>query len=59
MRKRELERLVRRVAKEQARLQPFLPDIDPHDLNLILSRMLRPLKDRRYFHRRDGNRYVR
>jgi hypothetical protein len=59
VRKRDLERLVRRVAKEQARLQPLLPDIDPHDLNLILTYMLTPLKERRYFHRRDGNRYVR
>jgi hypothetical protein len=59
VRKRDLERLVRRVAKEQARLEPLLPDIDPHDLNMILFRMFLPLKERRYFHRRDGNRYVR
>ena len=49
---KDLSRLVERVAKEQARLQPLLPDIDPHDLRLILSCMLRPLKDRRYFIRR-------
>lgn len=59
MTKRELQRLVKRVAKEQARLQPLLPEVDPHDLNLILSRMLRPPIERRYFIRRVGHRYVR
>lgn len=54
-----LARFVERVATEQARIQPLVPGVDPHDLNLILSRMLRPLEERRYFHRRVGNRYVR
>jgi hypothetical protein len=59
MRKRDLERLVKRVTEEQARLQPLVPQISAHDLNLILSRMLRPPKERRYFHRRRGTSYVR
>src|SRR5437764_292962 len=45
----ELERFVAGVAEEQARLQPLLPDVDPHDLNLILSCMRRPIERRRFF----------
>jgi len=55
----ELERFVERVAKEQARIQPLVPDVDPHDLNLILARLLRAPEQRRYFHRRLGAAYVR
>ncbi len=55
----ELARFVERVAREQARIQPLVPEVDPHDLNLILSRMLRPPEQRRYFHRRIGHAYVR
>jgi len=46
------------VQREQARLQPLLPDVDPHDLNLILSCMLRPVKNRRVFLFQQGGRYV-
>jgi hypothetical protein len=55
----ELARFVERVAQEQTRIQPLVPDVDPHDLNLILSRMLRSPEQRRYFHRRVGSAYVR
>jgi len=58
-RRDELARFVERVSKLQARIQPLVPEVDPHDLNLILSRMLTPLEKRRYFHRRVGKRYVR
>jgi hypothetical protein len=35
------ERLARAMARWQKRLAPQLPDMDPHDLNLILWSMLR------------------
>lgn len=58
--RRDLERLVRRVQEAQARLQPLLPDIDPHDLSLILYRRLRPWgSGQRFFIRRTPEgRYV-
>jgi len=49
MSRRDLNRLAKKVAKEQARLQPLLPHIDPHDLHLILASMLRPIEQRRFF----------
>lgn len=58
MSRRELNRLAKRVAKERARLHPLLPWIELHDLDLILSRMLRPVEQRRYFIRRQGSMYV-
>jgi len=57
--RRDLNRLVEQIAKEQARLQPLLPEIDPHDLNLILSRLARPVEQRRYFIRLREGMYVR
>lgn len=57
--RRDLNRLVAEIAKEQARLQPLLPNMDPHDLNLILSRMFRPVEQRRYFIRLREGMYVR
>ncbi len=38
----ELQILLARVEKEQARLAPLLPDMDPGDLNSILVAMFRP-----------------
>jgi hypothetical protein len=38
----DLEALVARVQREQARLAPLLPDIDPGDLNSILVALFRP-----------------
>lgn len=58
MSRRDLDRLVRRVAREQARLQPLLPEIDPHDLNLILMARMRPVQSRRFFIHRRGSSYV-
>jgi hypothetical protein len=41
-RPRNIERFAREVRELQARLQPRLPDIDPHDLNLILACLHKP-----------------
>jgi hypothetical protein len=38
----ELEALLARVQREQARLAPLLPDMDPGDLNAILVAIFRP-----------------
>ena len=37
------------VLAEQARLAPLLPDLDPHDLNLALANLLRPVEERSFF----------
>jgi hypothetical protein len=38
------------VEKEKRRLAPLLPDIDPHDLDLILTSLARPFgSGRRFF----------
>jgi len=39
----------RAVLAEQARLAPLLPDADPHDLNLVLINLMRPLAERPMF----------
>jgi hypothetical protein len=49
---------VRRVQREQKRLEPLLPEVDPHDLNLILMSMLRPIKSKRFFLHKRGDHYV-
>jgi hypothetical protein len=38
----DLEALLARVQKEQARLAPLLPEIDPGHLNAILVAIFRP-----------------
>ena len=38
----EMEVVAVRVREEAKRLQPLLPGVDPHDLQLILGRRLRP-----------------
>lgn len=49
----DLEALVAKVQREQARLGPLLPDIDPGDLNSILIAIFRPWgMGRRFFIRR-------
>ena len=52
--RRELERFVALVSTEQKRIQVRVPDVDPHDLSLILSTMLRPVARRRFFLRSRG-----
>ena len=54
----DVAQFVRRVQEAQRRLEPLLPDIDPHDLNLILERMLRPIGSRLFFIRKQGVGYV-
>lgn len=54
-----MNQLAAAVAAEQARLQPLLPDVDPHDMNLILASMMRPFEQRRFLLRRSGDMYVR
>lgn len=46
--------LARRVREARAQLQPLLPDMDPGDLDLILSCLLRPLERRQFFMWRDA-----
>lgn len=55
-----LERLVERVYAAQARLQPLLPEIDPHDLGMILERRFRSWgSGQRFFIRpKQGGGYV-
>lgn len=36
------DRWIADVRAEFERLRPLLPDVDPHDLHLILTSMLRP-----------------
>jgi hypothetical protein len=54
----DLARFVEHVAEVQARIQPLVPNVDPHDLNLILSNIGRPVAQRRFFLRRRGDHYV-
>ena len=53
--KQELERFVALVSAEQKRIRAHVPDVDPHDLALILSTMLRPVAQRRFFLRARGH----
>lgn len=57
--KDRMNQLAAAVALQQARFQPLLPDIDPHDMHLILCSMMRPIEERRFLLRRDGDMYVR
>jgi hypothetical protein len=55
------ESLVRKITRWHRRLAPQLPDIDPHDLDLIIAALLRPRKERMKFiflKRRKDGRYV-
>jgi hypothetical protein len=56
--RRELARFVERVREEQERLQPLVPEVAAHDLELILASMLRPIARRRFFLRRAGDGYA-
>jgi hypothetical protein len=46
-----------RVRKARSELGPRLPQIDPHDLHLILDQMLRPPAERGIFLRKRGAGY--
>jgi hypothetical protein len=55
------ERLARAIVIWQKRLAPRLPDLDPHDLNLILWSLLRRKyggQRRIFLRRRDEGGYV-
>jgi hypothetical protein len=53
------EAFAARVRAAQARLQPLVPQIDPHDLHLIIGLLARPPIERSYFLRpAAGGRYV-
>jgi hypothetical protein len=45
--------LAKRIAAAKRQLQPVLPDMDPGDLDLILSSLLRPFGSGRYFFLRE------
>ncbi len=47
-----------KVRAEYERVRPKLPDMDPHDLHLIISTTLRPPRERRFFIRPKGRGYV-
>lgn len=42
----ELEKRVRQIVRWHKRLAPQFPDIDPHDLHLIIESLLRTRKER-------------
>jgi hypothetical protein len=55
------ERLALRIERWRRRLAPELPDIDPHDLDLIIAALLRPRRERMtlmFLKRRKDGRYV-
>lgn len=56
--KREIEHFVALVAAQQKRIQARVPDVDPHDLSLILSNLLRPVARRRFFLRSRGDKHA-
>ena len=59
--KKSSSNLAGRVKRLHKRLSPLFPNIDPHDLELILTSLLRPRRERMQLmflkKRRDG-RYV-
>ncbi len=54
------ERWLQKIDEYQARLAPQLPDIDPHDLRMILRSLLQPacVKRRWLLRRTKDGRYV-
>jgi hypothetical protein len=55
------EQLVRKIDRWRRRLAPEMPDIDPHDLDLIIAAMLRSRRERMkimFLKRRKDGRYV-
>ena len=55
------DQLARQIERWHRRLAPEFPDIDPHDLDLMIAAMLRTRKERMQFmflKRRKDGRYV-
>jgi hypothetical protein len=50
-------RRARQLDALQAKLGPKLPQIDPHDLRLILMCLLRPFAEKRFFIQKKGDHY--
>lgn len=58
MTRRELKTLMKTIDREMKRLRPLLPEIDPHDMHLILLQKMRPVGSRRFFIRAHGDGFV-
>lgn len=55
----EYERFLKRCLRIEERLKKLYPEIDPHDLHLIVRNILMPRKwGRRFLLRKMGKRYV-
>ncbi|MFN3740739.1 MAG: hypothetical protein ACK4TF_08745 [Thermodesulfovibrionales bacterium] len=55
----EYERFLRRCLRIEKRLRKVYPEIDPHDLHLIVRNLLLPSKwGKRFLLRKSGKRYV-
>jgi hypothetical protein len=54
----EFRALVKRAAKLTLQLQPMLPNIEKHDLHLIICQLLKPPIERVKFMRKIGDAYV-
>jgi len=55
------EKRARRIARWHQRLAPEFPEIDPHDLDMIIAALLRTRKERMeimFLKRRKDGRYV-
>jgi len=56
---KEYARFLKRCQRIEKRLLRLYPEIDPHDLHLIVRNILMPKKwGRRFLLRKIGNRYV-
>ena len=56
---KEYARFLKRCQRIEKRLHRLYPEIDPHDLHLIVRNILMPRKwGRRFLLRKIGNRYV-
>lgn len=55
----EYEKFLRRCLRIEKRLRKVYPEIDPHDLHLIVRNLLLPGQwGKRFLLRKSGNRYV-
>ncbi|HEX9652544.1 MAG TPA: hypothetical protein VGA99_02440 [bacterium] len=57
----DAEKCARRIERWHRRLAPQFPEIDPHDLDLIIAALLRTPKERMqlmFLKKRDDGRYV-
>lgn len=60
MSRKDVKKWVQQIDQWQKRLEPKFPDIDPHDLRMILRSLLQPphVKRRWLLRKRRDKRYV-